>query len=270
MALGRLVQVRDEPNALAASAVVGTLYGQNHPYGQPSTARPPACSRSRGPISSSSTQAQIRPGAGHADRRRRCHDRRDRRRNWRRLSAGWKAGGRRRRRRNSPPPPRRSRPASCWSTSRARPQSVISVAQIGADRNSPDYFALAVMNSIFGGQFSSRLEHEPSRSRRAIPTARARRSTGGSASPARSLATASVQTAVTAPALVEFLKEFEGMVGKRPVGLRGAGFLQDLPHARLPRRLRDLLRRSPTNWRPWSSTACPTTTSTRSCPRSPP
>jgi zinc protease len=40
-------------------------------------------------------------------------------------------------------------------------------------------------------------------------------------------ATASVQTAVTAPALVEFLKEFEGMVGGRPVTGEELAFSKD-------------------------------------------
>ena len=35
MALGRLVQVRNEPTALAALAVNQTIYGYDHPYGQP-------------------------------------------------------------------------------------------------------------------------------------------------------------------------------------------------------------------------------------------
>ncbi len=36
-------------------------------------------------------------------------------------------------------------------------QSVIEVALVGAERKSPDYFPLTVMNMVFGGQFSSRL-----------------------------------------------------------------------------------------------------------------
>ena len=36
-------------------------------------------------------------------------------------------------------------------------QSVISVAELSAERKSPDYYALNVMNAIFGGQFMSRL-----------------------------------------------------------------------------------------------------------------
>ena len=40
IALGRLLQVRNEPNALASMAVAGTLYGQDHPYGRPQFGTP--------------------------------------------------------------------------------------------------------------------------------------------------------------------------------------------------------------------------------------
>ena len=88
---------------------------------------------------------------------------------------------------------------------------------MGVRRTSPDYHALVVMNTVFGGQFSSRLNMNL-------------REDKGYTYGARSLfdwrvhergpfvATSSVQTAVTAPALVEFLREFAGMVGQRPVG----------------------------------------------------
>ena len=81
---------------------------------------------------------------------------------------------------------------------------------------SPDYFRLLVMNDIFGGQFSSRLN---------LNLREQKGYTYGARSmfewrvyqPGPFTATASVQTRVTAPALAEFLKEFAGMVGGRPV-----------------------------------------------------
>jgi zinc protease len=91
------------------------------------------------------------------------------------------------------------------------------VSLVGADRNSPDYHALAVMNSVFGGQFMSRLNMNLREQKGYTYGARTMfdwriRQRGPF------LAMASVQTAVTAPALVEFLKEFDGMLGGRPVG----------------------------------------------------
>ena len=95
-------------------------------------------------------------------------------------------------------------------------QSVIHLALIGSRRNTADFFPQNVMNMVFGGQFSSRLNLNL-------------REQKGYTYGARSawdwrvhecgpfVATSSVQTAVTAPALAEFLKELDGMVGARPV-----------------------------------------------------
>ena len=96
------------------------------------------------------------------------------------------------------------------------PQSVVSVALPGTMRTSPDYFRLLVMNSVFGGQFSSRLN---------LNLREQKGYTYGAKSmfewrvhdPGLFVATASVQTAVTAPAVAEFLKELDGMVGGRPI-----------------------------------------------------
>ena len=83
-------------------------------------------------------------------------------------------------------------------------------------RTSPDYYRLLLMNAVFGGQFSSRLNvnlrEQKGYTYGAQTTFDWRVHEVGPFN-----ATASVQTAVTAPALVEFLKEFDGMVGGRPV-----------------------------------------------------
>jgi zinc protease len=104
-------------------------------------------------------------------------------------------------------------------------QSVIAVSRIGAERKSPDFYALTVMNSIFGGQFSSRLN---------LNLREAKGYTYGAHSmfewripqPGPFLATASVHTAVTAPALAEILKEFQGMAGARAVTADELAFSQ--------------------------------------------
>ena len=64
-------------------------------------------------------------------------------------------------------------------------QSVISVCLVGTERKTPDYFPLLVMNSIFGGQFSSRLNMNL-REEKGYTYGAGRRSTGGSTSPGRS------------------------------------------------------------------------------------
>ena len=95
-------------------------------------------------------------------------------------------------------------------------QSVIHIALVGARRNTADFFPQNVMNMIFGGQFSSRLNMNLREQKGYTYGAR---STWDWRVHERGpfVATSSVQTAVTAPALAEFLKELDGMVGARPV-----------------------------------------------------
>lgn len=95
-------------------------------------------------------------------------------------------------------------------------QSVIRIGRMGPARSDKDYYANVVMNTILGGSFASRLntnlreEHGYSY---------------GAGSyfyfwpvPGPFVASASVQTDVTAPALKEFLNEFNGMRKTIPPG----------------------------------------------------
>src|SRR5208337_3523838 len=70
---------------------------------------------------------------------------------------------------------------------------------------------------IFGGQFSSRLNMNLRESKGYTYGARTTFD-WRIQQPGPFVATASVQTAVTSPALVEFLKEFQGITGAKPVG----------------------------------------------------
>ena len=120
------------------------------------------------------------------------------------------------------------------------------------------------MNMIFGGQFSSRLNMNL-------------REEKGYTYGAHSgwdwrvhergpyVASASVQTAVTAPALTEFLKDFDGMVGDATGGRKGSSTSARNTSPAATWAVLRRPRRSPGNWRRSSPTTCPTTTSTRSC-----
>lgn len=88
-------------------------------------------------------------------------------------------------------------------------QSIIFIGRIGAARSNADYHALQVMNALLGGMFTSRINQNL-------------RETHGYSYGARSQfdfrpvpgpwsAAASVQTAVTGPALREFFNELEGI-----------------------------------------------------------
>ncbi|MHB1037978.1 MAG: M16 family metallopeptidase [Pirellulales bacterium] len=216
MALGRLIQVRDEPTILARLAVAATLYGQENPYGQPQYGTEASLKAIERNDLASFCKTQFRPdraslivvGDITLD---------EAVRELEKAISGWKAAG------NGAAEPQfpalgEPKPNSITLVDKpSAAQSVISVGLVGAKRNSPDYFALSVMNSIFGGQFSSRLNMNLREDKGYTYGAR----TGFDwrvHQPGPFTATSSVQTAVTAPALVEFLKEFNGMVGQRPVG----------------------------------------------------
>ncbi|MEO8072094.1 MAG: pitrilysin family protein [Acidobacteriota bacterium] len=94
-------------------------------------------------------------------------------------------------------------------------QSVINIGQIGVSRESPDYFPLQVMNSLLGGQFTSRINMNLREDKGYTYGARSgfafRRGTGPFT------ASAPVQTAITAESVIEFLKEIKGVRGEIPV-----------------------------------------------------
>jgi len=213
MMLGHLVQIRNEPNALAQLAVGPSLYGELNFYG-------------RSPFGTPATIKSLQQ-ANLADF---CKEyyRPDRAtliavgditpdelvRELEEVLADWKGAGSKPESNFRLPEPKPTRIILIDKPGAA--QSVISVAQIGAERNSPDYYALSVMNTILGGQFMSRLNLNLREQKGYTYGARSGfdwRVHG--AGPFA--ATSSVQTAVTAAALVEFLKEFDGIRGALPI-----------------------------------------------------
>ena len=94
-------------------------------------------------------------------------------------------------------------------------QSVINIGHIGVERGSPDYFPLMVMNSMLGGQFSSRINMNLREDKGYTYGARSGFSFRRGAGPFT--ATAPVQTAVTKESVMEFLKELKGIRGEIPV-----------------------------------------------------
>ena len=94
-------------------------------------------------------------------------------------------------------------------------QSVFGIGLPGPSRNTPDYFALQVLNTILGGQFQSRLN------------ANIREQKGYSygvnsgfnygRGPGAFRAGGSIFTAKTDAALIEFMKELQGIVGEKPI-----------------------------------------------------
>ncbi len=94
-------------------------------------------------------------------------------------------------------------------------QSVIAIGQVGVARDNPDFFPLQVMNSILGGQFSSRVNLNLREDKGYTYGARTSYAFRRGAGPFT--ASADVQTAVTKESVSEFLKEIRGIRGAIPV-----------------------------------------------------
>jgi len=104
-------------------------------------------------------------------------------------------------------------------------QSTISIAQFGIPRNHPDWETVYLVNRMLGGFFSSRLN---------LNLREDKGYTYGTRSGTREAIGTSlytlggrVQTEVTAPALVEFMKEYEGGAGKEPFTQEELDFSRD-------------------------------------------
>lgn len=89
------------------------------------------------------------------------------------------------------------------------PQSVIRMGRIGAPRNTEDYEAIGVMNTVLGGSFTSRLNQNLREDKGFTYGAGSRFAFQESAGPFS--ASSSVQTEVTGAALTEFFREMEGI-----------------------------------------------------------
>lgn len=97
-------------------------------------------------------------------------------------------------------------------------QSSVSIGHVGVERSTPDYHALQVMNAILGGGITSRismnLREDKGYTYGASSSWQYRRGPG----PFR--AGGEIQTAVTKEAIVEFMKELNGIRGSVPVTQR--------------------------------------------------
>ena len=94
-------------------------------------------------------------------------------------------------------------------------QSVIRAGFVGAPRSHPDYFPLVVLNHIFGGQFTARLNMNLRQDKGYSYGYRSMIEWHSESSAI--MAGGSVQTAVTKEAVAETLKEFRDLKEERPV-----------------------------------------------------
>jgi len=208
--LVQLTQAKDQPNSIANNVFTKVLYGDSHPYGRVTNEKT-VNNVTRDDIVAFH-QAYFRPGravitvVGDVDpvRVRAAFER---------AFANWQPGGDR---------PAFSYPAT--PTLRARTiylvdkpksaQSVFALGIPGPSRDTPDYYAIQVMNTILGDLFQSRLNH-------LIREVRGYSYGVGSGfafgkGPGAFNAGGSIITAKTDSALIDFMNELRGVQGGKP------------------------------------------------------
>lgn len=97
-------------------------------------------------------------------------------------------------------------------------QSTVAIGQVGVDRANPDYHALQVMNAILGGGITSRISMNLREDKGYTYGANSSWSFRRGPGPFR--AGGEIQTAVTKEAIVEFMKELNGIRGSVPATQR--------------------------------------------------
>jgi zinc protease len=206
-----LNQAKAQPGAISARVFPRILYGDGHPFGQPTTEESIAAITRADVVAFH--QRYFRPGralvavvgdvTSSAVRT-----------TVERAFAPWPGGG------DKPafsyPPVPEPKPTTIFLVDKPdAAQSTFAIGRPGPPRNTPDYFALQVMNTILGGQFQSRLN------------ANIREEHGYSygvssgfaygKGPGAFRAGGDIVSAKTDAALIEFMKELGGIVGSRPI-----------------------------------------------------
>jgi zinc protease len=209
--LVNLTQAKDQPTVVGSQVFAKILYGDAHPYGQrPTETSVKAITRDDvvafqkayyqpgraiitvvGDVSPLKVKSSIEKGL-----------------------AAWSKGG------AAPsfdyPKLPELQPATIYLVDKpGAAQAVVNIGLPGPPRNTPDYFALQVLNTILGGQFQSRLN------------ANIREQKGYSygvnsgfnygKGPGAFRAGGSIFIDKTDAALVEFMKELKGIVGEKPI-----------------------------------------------------
>lgn len=207
-----LIQRRDNPNATAQVAYSRLIYGKNHTYGKPIGGDEASVKAVTKAEVEKFYTTYYRPNnatlivVGDTDSKTMIPK-------LEKAFAGWKSGdvpmdG-------TPAAATFDRPGIYIVDKPGAAQSVVQIGQVGVARSNPDYFPLLVMNTILGGQFSSRvnmnLREDKGYSYGANSSFQFRRGAGPF------VAGGAVQTAVTKESVIEFMKEINGIRGAIPV-----------------------------------------------------
>ena len=205
-----LAQAKEEPNTIADNVFTKLTYGDEHPYGRIVTEQSvTAITRDdvvafhrnyfRPGRAIITVTGDVEPAAVRAVVER--------------ALASWPAGGERPSFQYPPPPP--LKPTTIYLVDKPKSaQSVFSIGLPGPARDTPDYYALAVMNTLLGELFQSRLNYN-------IREVKGYSYGVGSGfaygrGPGAFEAGGGIVTAKTDSALIEFMKELRGVQGGIP------------------------------------------------------
>jgi len=204
--LTELLQLRDQGPAIANIAFPAIIYGNAHPYGAPSIGTEASVKSLTPADLQSYYQASFRPNnatliivgdVNPAQIEQKINN----------LFGSWQRG--------DVPQLNYGEPSKSSTTTiylidkPGAAQSSFRIGAVGVPRSTKDYFALTVMNTILGGSFSSRLNQNLRESRGYTYGAGSRFDMRRSAGPF--MASAEIVAAKTDSALLEFMKELNGI-----------------------------------------------------------
>jgi zinc protease len=206
-----LTESRARPGSIAARVFPRVLYGSGHPFGQPVTEESLKAITREDVVAFH--QSYFRPGRAlisvvgdvQAATVKSTVEK---------ALASWTAGGDK----PSFSYPETPAPKSTTIYLVDKPgaaQSTFSIGIPGPPRNTPDFYALQVMNTILGGQFQSRLNANLREEKGYSYGVNSSFAFGKGRGPFR--AGGDIVSDKTDVALVEFMKELKGIVGSRPV-----------------------------------------------------
>jgi predicted Zn-dependent peptidase len=205
-----LAQAKDQPNAIASNVFSRVVYGEAHPYGRVLTEQAVRAVTRDDLIAFH--RAYFQPGravitvVGDIDPA-------TARAAVERALSAWKPGGERPT--FSYPQPPAPRAAAVYLVDKPNAaQSVFAIGTAGPARDTPDYYALQVMNTLLGGLFQSRLNHNIREVKGYSYGVSSNFAFGRG--PGAFRAGGGIVTAKTDSALIEFMKEFKGVRGDVP------------------------------------------------------
>jgi len=225
-----LTQAKDQPTAIARNVFARVLYGPDHPYGRFMTEES-VQAITRDDVAAFHDQ-YFQPGRAiitvvgdvEPDAVRATVDE---------ALSGWSAGG------GVPsfdyPPVPRPQPRAIYLVDKpGAPQSVFAIGLPGPERDTPDYFAIEVMNTILGGLFQSRLNHDIREVKGYSYGVRSSFAFGKG--PGAFQAGGSIVTTKSDSALIAFMGHLEGVRGSVPftddeIEQGKAAIIQGLPQA---------------------------------------